>query len=221
MQQLSDINKGITFLFVAVDTLSRFVWVVPLKRKTAAVYRQVLIDVIEGNKRGPPVLQPRFYRGSRPVSPNPEKIWVEKGREFAREFANFCQQSGIHLCSTSSETNSVFAKRNIRPIKGLIFKYLHENNTEGYHEQLQAFVEIINSRMNRVTKLAPNQVKNSDESFLVSLQNCNAIKKPKFKLGENVRIRRKIDLFHRGYRIQFTEDVFQIAAVEPLNPPTY
>ena len=114
MQQLSQFNQGITFLFVAVDTLSRFVWVVPLKRRTAAACRQALIDVIEGNKRGPPVLQPRFCRGSRPVSPNPEKIRVDKGGEFAREFANFCQQPGIHLYSTCSETKSVFPERNIR-----------------------------------------------------------------------------------------------------------
>ena len=176
MPQLSEFNQGITFLFVAVDTLSRFVWVVPLKRKTAAACRQALIDVLEGSKRGPPVLKPRFCGGSRPVSPNPEKIWVDKGREFAREFANFCQQSGMHLYSTCSETKSVFAERNLRSIKALIFKYLHENITEVYHEQLQAFVDIINSRMNRVTKLAPNQVKKSAESFLISLQNCNAIK---------------------------------------------
>ena len=218
-QQLSEFNQGITFLFVAVDTLSRFVWVVPLKRKTAAACRQALIDVIDGNKRGPPVLQSRFCGGSRPVSPNPEKIWVDKSREIAREFANFCQQTGIHLYSTCSEIKSVFPERNIRSIKALNFKYLHENNAEVYHEKLQPFVDIINSKINRVTKLAPNQVKKSDESFLVSLQKSNAIKKPKFKLGQHVRIRRKIVLFHRGYRIQFTEEVFQIAAVKTLNPP--
>ena len=221
MQQLSEFNQGITYLFVAVDTLSRFVRFVPLKRKTAAACRQAQIDVIEGNKRGPPVLQSRFCGGSGPVSPNPDKIWVDKGREFACELANFCQQSGIHLFSTCSETKLVFAEKNIRSIKALIFKYLHENNTEVYHEQLQASVDIINSGINRVTKLAPNQVKKSEESFLVSLQNCNVIKKPKFKLGQHVRIWRKIDLFHRGYRIQFTEEVFQIAAVESLNPPIY
>ena len=192
-----------------------------LKRKTATACRQALIDIIEGNKRGPPILHPRFCGGSRPVSPNPEKIWVGKDREFGREFANFRQKSGLHLFSTCSETKSVFAERNIRSIKALIVKYLHENNTEVYHEQLQAFVDITISRINRVTKLAPNQVKKSDESLLVSLQNCNVIKKPKFKLRQHVRIRRRIDLFHRGYRIQFTEKVFQIAAVETLNPPTY
>ena len=36
MQQLSEFNQGITCLFVAVHTSSPFVWVVPLKRKTAA-----------------------------------------------------------------------------------------------------------------------------------------------------------------------------------------
>ena len=161
MQQLLEFNQGITFLFVAVDTLSRFVWVAPLKPKTAAACRQALIDVIQGNKRGPPVLQPRFCRGSRPVSPNPQKTWVHKGREFARESANFCQQSVIHLYSFCSETKSVFAERNITLMKALIFEYLLENDTEVYREQLQAFVDTVNSRINRLTKLAPNHVKNT------------------------------------------------------------
>ena len=165
MQQLSEFNQGITVICVAVATLSRFVWVVALKRKTAAACRQALIDITEGNKKGPPVLQLRFYGGSRPVSPNPENIWVDEDRDFAREFDNFCQQSGVHLYSTCSETKSLFAERNIRSIKALIFKYLHENNTEVYHEQLQAFVDIISSRSNRVTKLAPNQVKRLTNHF--------------------------------------------------------
>ena len=122
MQQLSEFNQGKTFLLVAVDTLSRFVWVVPLKRKTAAACRQALIDVIEGNKRGPSVLQPRLCGRSRHVSPNPEKIWIDKGREIAREFNNFCQQLGFPLYSTCSETKSVFAELNIRSTKDLIFQ---------------------------------------------------------------------------------------------------
>ena len=166
-------------------------------------------------------MQPRFFHGYRPVSPNPETNWVDKGREFEREFANFFQQSGIHLYSTCSEAKSVFAERHIKSIKALIFEYLDENNTETYHEQLQPFVDIINCRINPVTKMAPNQVKNSDESFLVSLRNCNGTKKLKFKLGLTVRIRRKKDLSHRGYRIHITEEVLQIAAVETPNPPIY
>lgn len=28
-------------------------------------------------------------------------------------------------------------------------------------------------------------------------------------------------MFHRGYRIQFTEELFEIVAIKTLNPPTY
>ena len=72
-----------------------------------------------------------------------------------------------------------------------------------------------------MTKLTPKCVKKSDETFLVSLENCDPIGKEKFNNGERVRIRRKKDLFQRGYRIQFTEEVFRKEAAEQLNPPTY
>ena len=90
-----------------------------------------------------------------------------------------------------------------------------------YIEILPQFVNVINSRVNRITKLAPKDVPENDVPYLISLQNCNRIRQPKFKTGQQVRIRRKIDTFHRGYRIQFTEEVFTIATVQTLNPPTY
>ena len=67
--------------------------------------------------------------------------------------------------------------------------------------------------------MAPQASAKSDEAFLVSLQNFDAVQKPRFKIGQHVRIRRKLDLFHRGYRIQFTEEIFEIVAVKTLNPP--
>ena len=36
-----------------------------------------------------------------------------------------------------------------------------------------------------------------------------------------MRIKRKIETFHLDYRIQFTEEVFTIAAVQTRKPPTY
>ena len=72
------------------------------------------------------------------------------------------------IYSTCSEAKLVFAERNITSTKTLIFKYLHKNNIDVYHEQLQAFVNI-NSSVNRVTEPAPNQVNISDESCLASL----------------------------------------------------
>ena len=59
---------------------------------------------------------------------------------------------------THSEKKSAFAKRNIRSLKSIIYKNLEFEWTYSYIEKLQGFVQTINSRVNRVTKLAPNKV---------------------------------------------------------------
>ena len=146
---------------------------------------------------------------------------MDKGREFAGEFSHFCRENDIGLYSTHSETKSAFAERNILSLKAIIFKFLHENNTDTYIENLKQFVNVINCRVNRITKLAPKDVGKNDVPYLISLQRCNQIRQPKYKMGHQVRIKRKIETIHRGYRIQFTEEVFTIAAVQTRNPPTY
>ena len=204
MQQLANSNSAIIYLFVTVDVLSRYLWVEPIKMKTAQSCREALKTIIDKNERQ-----------------SPEKIWVDKGREYSGDFATFCSQKGIQIYSTRSETKSALAERNIRSLKSLIFKYMHEHDQSRYCDKLDQFVAIINNRVNRMTKLAPSSVSKKDVNYLVSLCHINAQMKPKFKIGQQVRIRRKIDTFHRGYKIQFTEELFTIIAIPTTNPPTY
>ena len=225
MQKLARHNHSVNFILVAVDTLSRFVWAMPLKRKTAIECKNALQSIINNlNSRGKNksnTLKPKFCSTNCAIFLKPEKIWVDKGREFAGQFSEYCTDNDIQIYSTHSETKSAFAERNIRSLKAILFKYLHENNTDTYVENLQQFVDVINSRVNRVTKLAPKEVRKCDVPYLISLQNTNTPLRPKFHIGQQVRIKRKIETFHRGYRIQFTEEVFTIATVQTLNPPTY
>ena len=72
--------------------------------------------------------------------------------------------------------------------------------------------------MNRVTKLAPQAVRQCDVPCVISLQNSIAPRRPKFQAGQKVRIKRKIETFHRGYRIQFTKELFTITAIQTLTP---
>lgn len=214
MQQLANSNAGIRYLFVAVDVLSRYLWVEAIKSKTAKACTEALKKIIANNEKSP---KPKICRETH----RPEKIWVDKGREFAGEFASYCHQNGIEIYSTKSETKSALAERNIRSLKSLIFKYMHEHDQNRYCDVLDHFVAIINNRVNRMTKLAPASVSQKDVKYLVSLCHTNLQRKPKFKVGDCVRVRRKIDTFHRGYRIQFTEELFTITAIPTNNPPTY
>ena len=46
-------------------------------------------------------------------------------------------------------------------------------------------------------------------------------KKPTFKVGDRMRISKYGLLFHKGYKPQFTREVFEIVAIATRKPPTY
>ena len=69
MQKLPRYNHGINFIFVAVDTLSRFVWALPLKKKTAAECKDALQKIMESlrskrvsSKTMMMMMKPKFCR---------------------------------------------------------------------------------------------------------------------------------------------------------------
>ena len=96
--------------------------------------------------------------------------------------------------------------------------------TYSYIDKLQDFVNTINSRTNRVIKLAPNKVTKKDVPRLISLraeQSLKLVRRPKLYVGDFVRIA-KIDIpFRKGYKQSFTDEVFEIFDIPTRNPPTY
>ena len=96
-------------------------------------------------------------------------MWVDDGTEFLGAFKTLCSKRKVHLYSTFSGKKSAFAERNIRSLKNIIYKYLAEKWTYSYIDKLDQFVKTINSRVNRVTKLAPNRVTKKNVPRRVSL----------------------------------------------------
>ena len=172
---------------MAVNTLSRFLWVVGVKSKTSKACSEALKKIISINKQGnaPKNCATKKF---------PEKIWADQAKEFAGEFAKFCKNNRKEIYSTRSETNSAVAERYIRTLKTIIFKYLQERDTNRnrYIDQLEKFVSTINNRVHRITKLAPIEVSQKNVPYLVSLCNTVPPQRPKFKVGDRVRIRKKI-----------------------------
>ena len=205
MQSIASENKNVRYLLVAVDTFSRYLRVEPMKDKNASTPKKAFQRMLKLRKK----------------KISPERVWVDDGKEFLGAFKNFCEANKIIVYQTHNEKKSAFAERNIRSLKSLIYKYMNESHTTKYVDQLPNFVKVINGRVNRVTGLAPKNVLNKHTSYLVSLNLNGRLQKPKFKTGDTVRIRRKIETFHRGYKIQFSHEVFRITEVLTLDPPTY
>ena len=166
MQQLSSENLIVRYLFVAVDTLSRFLWVVAEKSRTSQACSVALKKIFSTNKQ-------RIAPKNCATKKYPEKIRADQGKKFAKEFVEFCKKNVIKIYSTRSETYSVVAERCIRTFKTIVFKYLHERDTNRYVDQLGKFFSIINNRINRMTELAPIEVSKKDVPYLISL--CNTV----------------------------------------------
>ena len=176
------------YLFVAVDTFSRFQWVNGVKSKTSKACTDALEKIFATNRQRnvPKICSSRSF---------PEKNWADQGKEIAGNFSQFCKKNSIDVFYTGSKKKSAVAQRYVRTLNTIICKYLHEFDTNRYIDQLGKFVSIINNRINRLTKLAPITVSQKDVPYLVFL--CNEVppQQPMFKIGDWVRIWRKLEIF--------------------------
>ena len=131
VDQLADYNRNVKYLLVAIDCLTRYFRVKPMKTKYATEAAEAFKKMIKYEQ--------------------PRKVWVDDGTEFFAAFKNLCEKRGIHLYSNFSEKKFAFAERNIRSLKIIIDKQLEEKWTYSYIDKLDEFVRTIKSRVNRVT----------------------------------------------------------------------
>ena len=83
------------------------------------------------------------------------------------------------------------------------------------------FDRTLNSGRNCSIDLIPKKVKNSDFLSILYSKLLREFRKPQFQIGDRVRIS-KYDLsFRKGYKPQFTQEVFEIVAISSKKPPTY
>ena len=119
-----------------------------------------------------------------------------------------------------SETKAAFAERTIRSLKNILYRFMKDFGHK-YVQKPPLFIITLNSRRNSSIDMRPNTVKNCDFMSILYRKPLRAFKKPTFKIGDRVRIS-KFDLpFRKGYKPQFTREVFEIVANATIKPTTY
>ena len=93
IDKLADYNCTVKYLLVAVDCLSQYLRVEPMKTKYATEAAEAFNEMIK-------------YK-------QPQKMWVDDGSEFLRAFKNLCDKRETHLYSTFSEKSLLLPNRTI------------------------------------------------------------------------------------------------------------
>ena len=191
VDKLAKDNNGVKYLLVRQDLFDRTVDAKGMKTKDSKeIFRAFLTKITKMNR--------------------PKKTWVDKETKFAAEFKKLCKAEGIQNYSTMSETKAAFAERTIRSLKNILYRYMEDNGYKYIHKLTQ-FVTTLISRRNCSMDLIPKNVKNSDFLSILYSKPLREFRKPKFKVGDTVRIS-KYDLpFRKGCKPQFTKDVFERA----------
>ena len=109
VDKLAKYNRNIKYFLVAVDCLSRYLRVEPLKANYATEAAEAFKRMVK-NKQ-------------------PEKVWVDDGTEPLGAFKQLCTKRGIHLYSNYSEKKPAFAEKNIRSLKMIIHRCLEQKWT--------------------------------------------------------------------------------------------
>jgi hypothetical protein len=134
-------NDGYAYFVLAINILSKFVWTVPLRTKTAK-------EMVQAFKQ-------MFSQGRESTH-----VRTDKGAEFVnKDVKQYLKKVGVTYFVTQKIVKASFAERAIKTIKARLTRYLT-------HEQVPRWIDILpesyNKTYHRSIRRSPASVKNKD-----------------------------------------------------------
>ena len=119
------------------------------------------------------------------------------------------------MYSTYNEGKSVVAERFIRTLKNKTFKHMTAVSKNVYFDVLDDTVDKYNNTVHRSIKMKPIDV--TSDSYAEYNKESN-VTKPKFKVGDRVRISKYQNIFAKGYTPNWSEEAFVVSKIKDTVP---
>ena len=196
-------ERGHKYCLTVIDLYTRFAWVIPLKRKTAVDVKEAFEKIIEEGRR-------------------PKKLWVDRGNEF-----NKIHTLQIEPYHTENEGKAVVIERFNRTLKRMLFKRFTAQGNQKWLEILPEVVSAYNHKVHSSIGETPERASKNPESIKKRTMKNNfendgkEQKKPRFEVGDKVRIFKYKNKFEKGYVRYWTSEVFEVTEVLGTSPVTY
>lgn len=196
-----DANKGNKYILTIIDCFTRYAWVFPLTNVKCETVKQCF--------------QKLFDNGDKPIN-----LQTDRGSEFkCRSFKNLMKKENInHFLSDSVRKCAIVERFNLT-LQILIYKKLEEKKSVKWIDVLDDCMKIYLSSPHRgIADLSPSQGEVHKNQSKIGRHNCKTKNhrkkfKPKYSVGEFVRIWAYKTKFHRGYHKNFTNTYYRIAQI--------
>lgn len=205
MQKYSKLNKGYRYLLTVIDNLSKYAWAIPLKNKSGLELKNALDKL--------------FNKGRQP-----KHLHVDQGTEFYNyQVKNLLKTYKVNLYSTFSEKKASIIERFNRTLKTNMWKKFSLRGVYKWFDILNDLVAQYNDTKHSSIKMKPKDVSAEHEEKLRNLLNGSKFinKKPKFKIGDHVRISKYKGIFEKGYTPNWGVEIFKVFKVQRTRPITY
>ena len=195
-------NDGFSYVLVVIDVLSKYVWGEALRDKTT-------FELTQGFKR-------ILAKGRRPAM-----IQTDRGKEFVGNvLQKFLKENEIQFrVVRNPDVKAAVIERFIRTSKDRMYRYFTYKNTYRYVDVLQQFITAYNKTIHTTIKMPPAAVTIYNAHIarknLVVRASRNQVyrSKPKYKIGDYVRISREKNVFEKGAEKSWSEEIFKIVRV--------
>lgn len=205
MQKFRDKDKK--YILTVINCFSKFAYAIPLKTKGAVEVANALRPLFESNKI--------------------ENFQTDKGTEFYNAtLAKLFTKHGINHYSTYTDKKASIVERFNRTLKERMWRMFTEQGSYKWIGILPKILASYNNTKHSTIGMKPREVNKRNEKQVLHAINRATFRrkvsvKPKFSIGDYVRISKHNNLFRKSYLPRWTTEIFRIHSIVQSRPITY
>lgn len=122
------------------------------------------------------------------------------------------------------DIKAAIAERFIRTLKGRIWRFFTHTHTRRYIDVLDKIVSCYNNSWHSGIKMVPSKVNlenaaKARRNLILRYGDKQVLRKPKYSVGDLVRVSRARTAFRKAYEGGWTLELFRIARINTTRPP--
>ena len=208
MMKYSKQNKNYKYILTVIDFFSKYSWCYPLKTKKSEEIINSFKDIFKKSKRKPSMIQ------------------SDQGTEFTNnQTQTFFKNNNIKWYHTyNRDIKCSICERYNRTILNKIYKNFTLNNNTIWINNLDKLVNEYNNSYHRSIKMKPIDAskKSNENNVRNNLYNFKYTnKKPKFSIGDRVRVSLLKNTFEKSYTSNWSQEIFIIDDIKTSNVHYY